>query len=206
MMLMMTSFHNSKSLNTVHWLSKHFLSSLLPQHLYVTLGQYELALIDMQGIRPGLCTDLTVPLCLSVLTVLLLLTLLDCKAAPGQGRCMAAWLSDAARLCRALKPLQDLHQQEVCRKLLHRPGWDRDTAQWTEQLGVGRLVPVQAGHTESVLAGQHLGWHIQLLQTQRTLQQRLQRHLLHFKRAPLCWIHHTERQRQQWRANSHDRC
>lgn len=111
----------------------------------------------------------------------------------------------------ALKPLQELHQQEVCRELLHRPGGDGSAAVRAEERGrcVGRLVPLQARHAESVLTGQHLSWHVQLLETQRTLQKGHHSQFLHFQRAGFLQvrrfgrscqsvIHHTDTEDQQW--------
>lgn len=162
----------------------------------------------MQRIRPRLCTDLIVPLLLPVLTLLLLLALPNCQVASGQGQWVAGCLSVPAGPRRALDPLQEPHQQGVRRKLLHSPGWDGGATLWAQQLGQGCLLSLQAGHTESVLAGQDLGRRIQPLGAQRTLQQGHESLLLHVNRASSVreqglwhtWdavIHHTGRENNE---------
>lgn len=153
----------------------------------------------------GSWTDLT------QLILQLLLTLPHSHVRPGRRHRVASSLPVPAGPGWTLKPLQESHQQEVCRELLHRPGGDGSAAVRAEQRGrcVGRLVLLQARHAESVLTGQHLSWHVQLLKTQRTLQQGHHSQFLHFQGAGFLqlrrfWcscqtvIHHTDSEEQQW--------
>lgn len=95
------------------------------------------------------------------LLLLLLLTMSDSQAPPGEGHGIVRCFPVPEELRGAPETLQEPHQQEICRELLHRPDRDGGATLWAEQqLGVScrlLLPPLQAGQAERVLAGQDLG-------------------------------------------------
>lgn len=95
------------------------------------------------------------------LLLLLLLTMSDCQAPLGEGHGIVRRFPVPEEPRGAPETLQEPHQQEICRELLHRPDRDGGATLWAEQqLGVScrlLLPPLQAGQAERVLAGQDLG-------------------------------------------------
>lgn len=113
------------------------------------------------NINLPIITDLILLFLQPVRLLLLLLTKSDSQAPPGEGHGIVCRFPVPEELRGAPETLQEPHQQEICRELLHRPDRDGGATLWAEQqLGVScrlLLPPLQAGQAERVLAGQDLG-------------------------------------------------